>query len=548
MTGWTVREDDTAGLAQIPVRQYERMENGRPQVVREAMRNTWWIPHPDWDKGEQRWVTAGEAAYDKRGAEAEAKDKAARSAEDVTRDALGKPEHGYIAPDPERLATPRGKYKTPGEHPFFQRIPMSEDNIVRAYDDASPAEKHQGGRWYEDASRLAWALGGGDPEKGAGVLSAYSPQTAWPANMFNAARALAENRALGPGEGMITGAMQKSAQRVIGGEHFSDVLKAPKTGAFANLLAYGADAPEDELGQVVVDRHALSVAAGRRLDAKDVTDSPIGQDRFYSHVADMYRNAARQISDRDGEELSPHQLQAITWLRQQRINSAQDITEKGAAGKGRAASLAAQWNRWSDYARDHSLRTELGTTALGPVPITADEARGDSRPVSYAEFHDVATRGRDLLDQMEADRSAPAGLVGNWDSLKDSAWQEAQKPWGGMTIDAHSGEPLAADADKFALTVKPPGIAPVSVPEDAGQQQFAAAMDEALVKFRSLLEQSGHYLAVFHDDDSHRIDIDPVVVTDSRDDAEAIGAYTHNTGGAYNFKDGSGYWPPHVQE
>jgi hypothetical protein len=88
----------------------------------------------------------------------------------------------------------------------------------------------------------------------------------------------------------------------------------------------------------------------------------------------------------------------------------------------------------------------------------------------------------------------------------------------------------------------------MSVPEDASQEQFQAAMNEALVKYRSILEQGSHYLGIFHDDENHRIDIDPVVVTDSRDDAEAIGAYTHNVGGAFRFSDGNGYFPPHIDE
>ena len=59
---------------------------------------------------------------------------------------------------------------------------------------------------------------------------------------------------------------------------------------------------------------------------------------------------------------------------------------------------------------------------------------------------------------------------------------------------------------------------------------------------------SGAHLGVFRDEDTGRIDIDPVLVVDSLEDAEAIGAYTRNVGGAFSFGDGNGYWPPYVAE
>lgn len=576
--GWVVREEGDLALAG-QVRGYQREENGRPQTVRPYHR-LWWVPHPDWEKGEQRWITAGEAKYDERGKAAEAKGKAARAGErpgatgsaaggtgeKAVRSAergtavdvsphlgtQGRPEHGYLDPDPERLARERGTYKRPEDHPFFQKNPMTPEAIVKAYDDSTPGEKNQGLRWYADGHRLAWALGGGDAELGAKVLSAYSPRTGWPLNMFNAARSLAEGRALGPGEGTIMGQHQKAAAAAMAGGDIDTVFPSPKTNAFARLLALGEDHPDDPHGAVVIDRHALSVAAGRRLtkadtEGKGENGSPIGKSPYYDHVADQYRQAARQLSDREGQEIAPHQVQAITWLRQQRLNTVQDLaSEKGNAGLVTASRN--QWSAWQKYASAHDLRTELGTTALPPTPITKAEARGDSRPVSAAEFNDVASRGRDLLNGLEANTSPITGMVGNWASLQDSAWQQVQQPWGGMTIDAHTGEPLPADADKYALSVKPPGVSSMSVPEDASQEQFQAAMNEALVKYRSILEQGSHYLGIFHDDENHRIDIDPVVVTDSRDDAEAIGAYTHNVGGAFRFSDGNGYFPPHIDE
>jgi hypothetical protein len=182
-------------------------------------------------------------------------------------------------------------------------------------------------------------------------------------------------------------------------------------------------------------------------------------------------------------------------------------------------------------------------------PITAAEgARGDSRPVSMAEFQRLAAEGREKLARFRAESAAPAGLDAKWDTIKNDAWAEVQKPWGGATIDAHTGEPLQTAAARYALTVKPVDLDPVSVPEKASEAQFKAAMDEARRRFADQLAARQAYLGVFHDDDQGRIDIDPTLVVDNLHDVETIGAFTHAIGGAYNFADGNGYWPPHVAE
>jgi hypothetical protein len=88
----------------------------------------------------------------------------------------------------------------------------------------------------------------------------------------------------------------------------------------------------------------------------------------------------------------------------------------------------------------------------------------------------------------------------------------------------------------------------VSIPETASETEFGAAVDKAMIRFAGELEKGQRHLGIFHDDENHRIDIDPVLVVDSLSDVEQIGAYTHAIGGAYSFKDGQGYWPPHVAE
>jgi hypothetical protein len=188
------------------------------------------------------------------------------------------------------------------------------------------------------------------------------------------------------------------------------------------------------------------------------------------------------------------------------------------------------------YRREHPVQ---------PSPITAAEARGNSRPVTWDEYQEIAAKGLDRLGQLS--RQTPHdGLTRHWDEIKAKTYTQVQEPWGGATIDAHTGEPLATDADKYAISVKPAGMGTVSVPEDASEEEFAAAMDRALAEFGPELQRQQRSLGVFHDDENHRIDIDPVLVVDSLAEVEQIGSFTRAIGGAYHFKTGDGSWPVHV--
>lgn len=181
-------------------------------------------------------------------------------------------------------------------------------------------------------------------------------------------------------------------------------------------------------------------------------------------------------------------------------------------------------------------------------PIRASEARGDSRPVSYNEFQNLARQGEQQLEGFRKNASPTTGLDQNWDSLKASSFKEVQSEWGGATIDSHTGQPLPQGAEKYALTVKDKGVETVSIPIGASRQEFDAAMDTARSRFGDILQREQHHLGVFRDDDMGRIDFDPVLVVLKRADVDTIGAATRAIGGAYNFSDGNGYWPPHVAE
>lgn len=308
---------------------------------------------------------------------------------------------GYVAPDPSRLVlakapknSPWPVYMAPTDHPFFKAHPVSAANVVASYDASTESERAQGMRWYADAGTLAKAIAHGDQTKGAGVLAAYSPQTAWPVNMFNAAKAIELNRALGPGDGMITHAMQNNAQEALDGVPIDKNYgrnSAPKIRDFAKLIENGGDSPDDQLGRVVIDRHAMSVAMGTRLEKKEADKAPIGTNRYYQHVADTYRLAALEVSKR-GTPITPHQIQAVTWLHQQAANEAQD--KGGAAGhggkgagKGRQQMIANAWKKWDTEAQGEGFPVNYGTTALSNEDVEWIELGWHFNPAEPRNLH-----------------------------------------------------------------------------------------------------------------------------------------------------------------
>lgn len=406
---WTVRADD--GVALADVRSYTRMRDGRPEQVRNYSRMGWWVPHPDWAQGQQRWVTAGEAEWTKRSEEARAhlrneephphhlSNKPAKApgqrpgppsdetlrktrerADDTTQSARSAEEgiqdrgpHNYLTPDPERLVNQKGANKSPADHPFFQRNPVDPANVVKAFDGATASERGQGMRWVEDLHRLAWAIGGGDAELGAKMLAAYSAHADWPSGMFNAARSLAEGRPLTPADGLVSKQHGKAAEAVLGGAGIDEAFSSPEVAALTRLIALGGDHPQDELGQVPVDLHALSAAAGKRLGPEDTAGkgefkAPLGDPRMHEYVADTFRNAARQVSERDGEEVAPHQVAAVAGLRQKRLNAKE--------GQARTAAPAPGPLPASGLPRN--------------VELPVQHAAGERVPLAGGEVQDVA--------------------------------------------------------------------------------------------------------------------------------------------------------------
>lgn len=248
----------------------------------------------------------------------------------------------------------------PSDHPWFRAHPVSHENIVWHWEQATPDEIAQGMRWYADAHHVATAIANGDAYLGAGMLAIYSPQQGWIGNVLNAARVLREGKGIGgPGSGMFaTTGQKRAADRLLAGERHEDILNGPKIRDFAHLIEFGGDQDPDD-PRVVIDRHALSVAHGRALTSEEYDSAPVNgfrrkdgtvSRRQYDHVVSLYRRAAELISARTGQRVSAHQVQAVTWLARQRLNQeAEQRRGPNRLDRGRNRARANSERAWNDF-------------------------------------------------------------------------------------------------------------------------------------------------------------------------------------------------------
>lgn len=237
--------------------------------------------------------------------------------------------------------------------------------------------------------------------------------------------------------------------------------------------------------------------------------------------------------------------------------SESNIIYKFISQRGLAPQLEKQEHERMTHAqfRSHHQLGRRGKLAAGHPVITPEMLssptaieRGLSRPVSEDEFRRLWAEGARRYQAMINSSRLPQGLEQNWPGLINHAYQETRTPWGGVTLDSHTGQPIRSDADVYALTVKEPGMRTISVPAKANSEQFAATMNNAKYAFAPILSRANHHLGIFHDADLGQIDFDPTVIVDNPEDVETIGAYTNAVGGAYHFASGNGYWPPHVAQ
>lgn len=309
-------------------------------------------------------------------------------------------------------------------------------NILASWADATEGERTAGAEWYPAAHNSAVALAkkyGVSKEEAAGLLATYSPQTPWGRNQIEASEALREGHGVGGPGGkvwfthdddrvedrvgiMAPGSAVRRADRLLKGEDFDDIAapksktgirppKALKIRAFYHLIASGGqDDPDNP--RVVIDRHAMSVAYGQRVSNDDYDRMHPASAKTYKPFVDAYVEAARRISEETGRVVTPENVQATTWLVQQRQNSDVD---------SRRASLGKRdWDEWSKYAARYlgldpdsmaaTGYTDLANPSLGRTRrLTQQLKEGESPyallrrrrvdPAVAAAMHNLVKRG-----------------------------------------------------------------------------------------------------------------------------------------------------------
>jgi hypothetical protein len=160
----------------------------------------------------------------------------------------------------------------------------------------------------------------------------------------------------------------------------------------------------------------------------------------------------------------------------------------------------------------------------------------------------MATKGRKLLQG--ASEQSTSGVMTQGGSakkaVKDAAFSASREDWGGATIHPATGKAVTPESG-YAVAVRDHGQEQISVPHDAPRGEFDQAMQHAITQYAPQLGREGGHLGVFHDNANKRVDIDPVHIVPKAHQARNIGAYTHATGGAYNFATGDAEWTPHVK-
>jgi hypothetical protein len=181
-------------------------------------------------------------------------------------------------------------------------MPVHVMNIRAKLANASSEDIKAGRHWYSNAYDHAVRIGGGNVEKGAGILAALSPALEWDANV-EGGHHVAKT---GTPFYLQTGANNKKALRILNGEHPLDVLGGHKVKSFYHNILN-----PDDPHEVTIDRHAHDIAIAKPFGKKGDKKADLGLSAAgrYNHFKEAYLIAAQQ----QGIAI-PNQLQAATWV------------------------------------------------------------------------------------------------------------------------------------------------------------------------------------------------------------------------------------------
>src|SRR4051812_31248470 len=170
-------------------------------------------------------------------------------------------------------------------------------NILHVWEAATDDQYVRGCAWYRTANQLAELMSEGNTRRGAGVIAALSPMSAWETNLAQAGKALST----GTANGLHTGDAIRKAEAIMNGADPLTVL--PRDSKTWNFYRCIVD-PTDPL-PVVIDRHAHDLAVGERYGSRN---RGLRSARRYSSFALAYRIAAQRVG------AIPSVVQAVTWV------------------------------------------------------------------------------------------------------------------------------------------------------------------------------------------------------------------------------------------
>jgi len=181
-------------------------------------------------------------------------------------------------------------------------IKISVDNIVATYNLSSADDKAEGNGWYTVAHDFAKSLDPENPRRAAAILAVLSPRLSWTRNIEAALDVYAGRWP------KVLNTNARKAFRIRGGADPEEVVKGPKVRAFWHAIVDPSNPRA-----IVVDRHAIDVAAGQVL-----TDNQrgvlLGRKGAYDKVCSMYVAAAKALSVAYRTEITPVEVQATTWV------------------------------------------------------------------------------------------------------------------------------------------------------------------------------------------------------------------------------------------
>ena len=197
-------------------------------------------------------------------------------------------------------------------------------NIVAVFDLAVQGEVIDGMDWYDRAANVAGHLSNlynVTPAAAAGVIAALSPNNRWERNVVDAEniiRAYVDGSADDAMNVKVCtyGKMKAKAIKVLEADDdhsdldIATILNGRKITAFFWCIM-------ESHSDVCIDGHAYSIWFGDRLTMKEVPN--IGK-KLYASITGDYIAATDLINERDGGNLQPFQVQAITWCAWRRLH------------------------------------------------------------------------------------------------------------------------------------------------------------------------------------------------------------------------------------